>query len=265
MRLGVCLSLSRPPAVSGAGQSAEAEALFARMATAGDEPDDTRKGHINTLIAALKSAGSWAKMDLLYVYAAHAQSVAPLNWLADTFPMTEVNSPTFTVDRGYTGDGATSELTSTFAPATHGVNLQRDSAHIGAFVLDDGGSTGYDFGATTGTLLGVRARAGTNGAVRVTSSSTVAGSSGGSAPLHIMGIRRVSTTTLNFRNGAQVNSSATASSALATNTIGSLRAISLYSVRQNAICHIGGALSDGEALATYNAFLAYLQAVGAVA
>lgn len=239
---------------------ADAIALFARMMP---EPDSSHKNSINTLIVALKAAGSWTEFDLLYVHAAHNSQAALLNWKAATFPLTEVNSPTFTADRGYTFDGATTELSSTFAPSTNGVNLTRDDHHIGAFVLTAGAGTAtFDFGETTGTLLGVRCRTGTNGGVRCQTSSTLAGSAGGTVPIHTMGIRRVAGTQLHFRAGVQVNSSAAASSALSANTIGVGRAISLYSDRQVAITHLGGALTDPQAAATYTAFAAYLTSLG---
>src|SRR5262249_48812132 len=45
----------------------------------------------------------------------HAQA-ARLNWVADQYNLTAVNSPTFTTDRGYTGNGTTSNLDTGFNP-----------------------------------------------------------------------------------------------------------------------------------------------------
>lgn len=240
--------------------SAEAEALFLRMTT---PPNTTRKGVIDTYIVALKNAGCWALLDMLHVMAAADSQAAGLNWMSTSFPLTPVNAPTFTADRGYTFNGTTQECTTGFAPSVNGVQLQRNSAHIGDFALTAGASTGFDYGETTGTVLASKARTGANGSVRVNFGSTLASSAGGTVPIHVMGIRRVSTTALCFRAGVQVATAAQTSAALSANTVGVGRAISLYSDRQIAITHLGGAFDDTQALAFYNASLAYLQAVGA--
>ena len=65
---------------SGVSYEAEATALFARFST---DPGTTRKDAINTCIASLKTAGVWSKLDCLYVFAAHNETDAKLNWIQD--------------------------------------------------------------------------------------------------------------------------------------------------------------------------------------
>lgn len=94
----------QPIAAMSGGVSYEAEALtlFAAMTSA---PDATRKGVINTCIKALKDAGIFTKIDALWLLAAGNAHDAGLSWINPaTFALTAVNSPTFTTDRGYTGN-----------------------------------------------------------------------------------------------------------------------------------------------------------------
>lgn len=106
-----------------------------------------RKKAIDQMIKSLKSAGVWAKLDVLQIYAAPTAADAVVNWKnPGTFNATLVNSPTLEVDRGITGDGASSYIKSNFIPSTNGVNFSKDSAgfHIGIKTDDD--STVTDLG-----------------------------------------------------------------------------------------------------------------------
>ncbi len=90
--------------------------LFDRMSV---RPDFDHRLAINTLIKALKDYDLWDRLDGLYLFAAHTQQAALLNWRRDAANMTAVNSPVFTADVGFTGDGATSYLTNTSADAVN--------------------------------------------------------------------------------------------------------------------------------------------------
>lgn len=82
-------------------------------------------------IRSLKSNGLWDKIDVLWVLAAHDSQAAGLNWKNPaTFALTSVNSPTFTIDRGYAGDGATSYLNTGWEAARDGVNITQNAAHV---------------------------------------------------------------------------------------------------------------------------------------
>jgi hypothetical protein len=114
--------------------NAEAETLVAAMSV---EPDDTRKAHIDTTVGSLKSAGIWAKLDRLWMLAAHDSQAARLDWITASNSLSAINSPTFTADAGYASDGSTSYLNSGFIPATHGVNYLLDSASMFGLVMDN--------------------------------------------------------------------------------------------------------------------------------
>lgn len=136
--------------------TAEAVALFARMTT---PPTSTRAGLINTCIASLISGGVWAKLDALWVQAAADSQAAKLNWISSSFTLSAVNSPTFTTDRGYAGNGSTSYLNTNFIPSSDGVNFTQDNASMfcwlnaGTDTADGSASIMGAFDGTQGSYL----------------------------------------------------------------------------------------------------------------
>lgn len=116
----------RPALMAGIGPgfAAEAVALFARMSTL---PSNARKTAINTLISSLKSGGAWSKLEALQVYAAADSQAAGLNWLSASY--TAVNSgATFTADRGYAGNGTSTDLATGFNPSLSSFSALNDAS-----------------------------------------------------------------------------------------------------------------------------------------
>ena len=89
----------------------------------------------NTLVTDLKAAGVWDKLDVFYCFATDGDSdFATLNWKApSSFQTTKVNSPTFTSNEGYNGDGSTSYLTTNYDLATNGVNASANDFAVGFY------------------------------------------------------------------------------------------------------------------------------------
>jgi hypothetical protein len=268
MRFGLSLAMmGGAPAASGPTYSAEATALFARMTT---PPSSGRKTTIDTLIVALKAAGVWTKMDGLIVSAAADSQAARLNWVQNLYNDTAINSPTFTADRGYTGDGATSYLDSGFDPTTApSPKLTQNSAHIGVWCgTDINSNTQYDFG-NINSRIDARGSAG----LRVNGNSasgdtyvgwSVATSIGWSCwqrdnSANFDVVRNLDAPT-NFVRSS-VTPSALPFYSLATSTTGP--AAINFSTRRLVLKHWGGAITDTERDAMYNAFAAYVSAVGA--
>lgn len=104
----IAKSVAMSPSLGGIAYEQEATDLFARFTT---QPDATRKGHINTLILALKNGSVWAKIDRLYICAAHENASARLNWKSTSYNLVDGTTPaTFAVDQGYTFDGTANTL-----------------------------------------------------------------------------------------------------------------------------------------------------------
>lgn len=253
----------------------DALALFARMAV---EPDDQRKRDINNLVVALKAAGVWEKFDCFYVMAAHDAQAARLNWIEDVYDLQAFNSPVFTVDRGYTGDGASAYLSTGFNAATAGGAYALDDAHLGVWGLTSTTSptNQFDIGARASasgrqSVLGYQ---GTSNALFMRLNQD----SDGGAPTtdaptgHLVHTRTAAQQRYGYRNGAQIyNDTVTVSTAipefpmfiLGANQAGSV--LSTPSARQLGAAHIGASLTAQEVSDLHAALNTYLTAVGAVA
>lgn len=141
--LGVGLSI---PQVAGrGGLDSAAAALVARMSVA---PDAARAGLIDATVRALKAAGVWARLELLYLLAAHDAQAARVNWVQPGFALSVAGAPAFTADRGYAGDGSAAHLDTGFNPANAG--LTTAAGAIGAWCRDTGASAGVAIGCANG-------------------------------------------------------------------------------------------------------------------
>ena len=74
----------------------------------------------NQLILDLKVAGVWTRLDVLYVFATDGNnSFATLNWKnPNSNQCTLVNTPTFTTNQGFTGNGVSSYIDTNYNPST---------------------------------------------------------------------------------------------------------------------------------------------------
>lgn len=82
----------------------------------------------NALISALKSDGTWDKLDHFKVYAGSNQDFALLNWInPSTFQSTRVNSPTYGYSYGFKGNATNARLTTGFTPSGL-LNYKQDDA-----------------------------------------------------------------------------------------------------------------------------------------
>ena len=115
------------PRIGATGYDAATSAWAAAVASAGGSLSDTRKGQVDTLIVALKADGIWSKLDRLWLFAATDTQTALLD-LKSLQTATAVSSPTFTQDRGFTGNGSSSYINPNFNPIAVGGNCISTSA-----------------------------------------------------------------------------------------------------------------------------------------
>jgi hypothetical protein len=99
----------------------------------------------NNLVLSLKSGGVWTKLDILYIFANDGgQDFGTLNWKAPTLNQsTLINTPTFTTNEGFMGNGTSSYIDTNFNPSTQGVNYSLNNASRYAYVFSS--STGQRF------------------------------------------------------------------------------------------------------------------------
>lgn len=271
MFLGLGLGLNTIRYGGGAGPvyDPDAEALFARFTT---PPTDERKGIINTLIVALKTAGVWSKLDALYLMAAHDAQAARRNWVQDAYNLSAINGPTFTQDRGYAGNGSSSYLNTGFIPAAVGGEFTLDSAHYGVWSrTNDIQNGGSDIGSRVSTSAAqtmLFSRRNANVAVFRINQQVVADGTNDDSSGHIIVQRSDATTNQLFRNGEQVSSKTAGSQSLSSYEIliscfNSGGSPDSFSSRQYASATIGAALSPQELIDYHAAIETHLTAIGA--
>lgn len=241
----------------------EALALFARFTT---PPTTQRKGLINNAIKSLKTAGVWSKLDGLYVLAAADAQAARQNWIADTYNLTAVSSPSFTTDRGYQGDGSSSYLDSNFNPiAAVSPKFTQDSGSMGIWSRTDlanGAATSFDIGSPGNAYLGRDITASGRAAGRpLQASGATIGN--GAFPGHAAWSRTAAAVWEGYAQGVDSGGGTTASAASANGNVRLLSANNVFGTNQLAAAHIGSGLSAGEMSSLFNILRTYLQAVGA--
>ncbi len=247
----------------------DAQALFHRMAV---QPDATRKTLINDFIVGIKSDLSISNLsdafDALHFIAGHNQADTRLNWVNSSHTLIEVNSPTWTLDRGYTGDGASMYLDMNYNPSSQGVNLTQDNLSIGAYSrsnVDDGSYTIGNFDGAGST--DVIPRTDGNFLARAASITSTGVAVANSLGLSVVARENDNANQKTYKNGALQNTDA-AASAPHINLTFYLLALhqpvggTLHTTRQLAFSFVG----SGTLINQTNLFTrveVYLDAIGA--
>ena len=120
----------------------------------------------NQLLIDLKSAGVWDKLDTFAVFATDGSSdFALIDWKRLT-QYTAVNSPAFTTNEGFMGNGTSSYIDTNFNPATQGVNYTLNDASRYAYVFTGSAAQRFE-----GNLLDNNMRLGTYTLIKINSGS----------------------------------------------------------------------------------------------
>lgn len=91
-------------------------------------PSDAQKTLQNQLLVNLKTAGVWSKLDTFANFATDGSSnFALIDWKRLT-QYTAVNSPTFTTNQGFQGNGTSSYIDTNFNAVTQGVNYVQNNS-----------------------------------------------------------------------------------------------------------------------------------------
>jgi hypothetical protein len=252
------------PTISGqaVGYDGDAAALFSAMTV---QPDATRKARINDLVVGLKGDGVWTKLDWLVLLAASTSQQALLNWRVPSKMLQSVNSPTFTTDRGYSGDGATSHLSFGEAFNANGNLYALNSAALGVWCNLQGPKSGSRplIGSTQSTRSYIGPANSGAGGARINDSTTL---NIGAAET-MLGSRVFSRTAANarayYRDGAVSQSDTTAATAIATGPAFILRNGTDYADDRVPAAFSGFGLSATEVQAIHSRINSYLTAIGA--
>lgn len=242
----------------------ETKALLARMSPTPSRP---RQIVINRLITSLIRDGVWAKLDVLQVYAADAQANALLNWVSGSYNSTAYNSPTFTADRGFTGDGATAYLDTGYA-ASSGPKWGQNDHSFGRWLRSGPGGGAMDLGAyEVATLksayvlsnVGTQYQVSDSGTIQTVNASVIGS---------VTATRTASGSFDIYKNGAFVTNVVAVSRPGSTLSMYVLAynfdgGAATFSPNQLGAVYMGAALTAGDTLALHNALQAYMTAVGA--
>ena len=96
-------------------------------------PTISQRNQQNLLLYNLKQDGIWSKLDTFSVFATDGDSdFALIDWKR-LIQYTAVNSPTFTMNQGFTSNGTSSYILSNFFPLTSSVNYALNSTSFGVY------------------------------------------------------------------------------------------------------------------------------------
>lgn len=203
----------------------------------------------------LRAAGVLERLDVLYLCGSYSQASARLNLCSSSFPLTEVNSPTWTAwassasPGGYTG-GGTAYLDTGANPSTQFTRAGVNSASYGTWVSSELANAGFSAGDLAGTLMLVQPRSATNSAsARV--NDTLGLAVGTATSLGLTAGDRSGASARNlYRNGVSIGSDTQAASALPA-TMYLLRRSSTYYPGQISAAFAGASMTASQHLALY--------------
>lgn len=98
-------------------------------------PSENFINNLNTFVSQLKLNGIWTELDAMWIFATEQQQHAQID-IKSGRTLTEVNSPIWTANSGYTGVVAgTKYLNTNYIAATQGINYTKNNASFGAYVI----------------------------------------------------------------------------------------------------------------------------------
>ena len=219
--IGVGIGRQRFGSGGGGGFDADYQAVLNYATTQGYTlPSSGQQTLQNQLVVDLKDGGIWSKLDTFAVFATDGDSdFALIDWIRLT-QNTAVNSPTFTADEGFTGNGTSSYIDLNYNPTIDAVNYSQDDASSMVYVYNIAGGS-----ATKGYTIAdpsIILQAANSGVQRLNSS----GNFGTPVDFSVVGMHlmnRVASTELYAFNGTTEYSSSASSLPLVNATIGVLQ------------------------------------------
>lgn len=240
--------------------AAESLLIFAAMTT---PPTTARKILIDNLVISLKASGAWTVLDCLWVLAAADSQAALLDWKTpSTNALVATDSPTFTADRGYAGNGSTARLVGPNL-TTLGRQYVQDNAHMGVFVNTNVADDNAQIG-NANAFIRVRTSGNTNQCRLNDATSSTAFTSVTEGRGHSVVTRSAAGSYTPYKNGVAGTAISVASTVVTNNVmvVCSSNATASGTAIVSA-AHIGASLSAGQAASFYSALLVYMQSVGA--
>jgi len=223
-------------------------------------PSDAYKNAVNTLVQTLKTDGNWNELDRFWIHATEYQQNARISLVNPTSTaITEVSSPTWTANQGYTGNGTSMYLNTNYNTSTNSVKFTQNSGSIGVYNRTNVAENKEDMGnLSASTANTVRCKQTTDG-TQVGALNQASGISIAVADARGLAasVRTGASAVALWKNGASITTNTNASLALPNYNIFVLclnitGAPGNYSSKQIAMSFVGSGVVDQ--LKLYNAF-----------
>lgn len=189
-------------------RDADTVAWLAQLTTSfGTNPSAGFITALDTLIRGLKADGNWDPLDRFWIFAQEVQGYARVSIKnPSSTQITEVNTPTFTVNQGYTGNGTNRYLNTNFNYLTDSVNTLRNSITHGIYVTTNIAESKFDCGhASSGRDNVISSRHGDGKTYQSANSSSGAANVAVSNSLGLYMVERASSTGMTaYKNGSSV-------------------------------------------------------------
>ena len=216
----------------------------------------------NQLVVDLKDGGIWSKLDTFGVFATDGDSdFALIDWIRLS-QYTAVNSPTFTTDEGFQGNGTSSYIETNYNPTIDAVNLSLNNASIGFYEFATTiGPTGVIAGSDSGVndIFFTQKFINNNGYLRMNDQNATARPSLANYSNGLVIGQRINSSTLEYYTPAKVLNSYTAiSTGLNNANITFLKWSMVYGLSPISIGFLGASFTSSEIDDFYNAVNTYI-------
>jgi hypothetical protein len=136
--IGVGVGRQRFASGGGGGFDADYQAVLDYATTQGYTlPSSGQQALQNQLVLDLKDGGIWSKLDTFGVFATDGDSdFALIDWIRLS-DYTAINSPTFTTDEGFQGNGTSSYIDLNYDTVTDWNNVSQNDACVFAYAFAD--------------------------------------------------------------------------------------------------------------------------------
>ena len=235
----------------GSAFDADYQAVLDRASTLGyTAPSAAQQTLQNTLVEDLKTAGVWSKLDAFYLFATDGDSdYATLNFVAPSnFQATKTNSPTFTADEGFTGDGVSAYLDTNLNASTDTTNYTQNDASFGAYAWNAIASTEGHYPITADDVSIALRWAASRGQNRINSNTPTTRGVISTNNTGLIGMSRTSSTDYQgLDESGTINSGYLANSiALPNKAFVVLKGQTNYSTNKIGVAWIGGSFTSAE-------------------
>lgn len=224
--------------------SAEFSQYFTRTSGLTGAEETALEAFIDGLVA----DSLWSKIDWLHVYGLGTAGDAVLNLKSSSYPAVPTNSPTFTANQGYTGNGSNMYLDTGFDPSTAGGQYAQNSASVFVYSRVDAASITAMIGNTNAASQSYISPRFSNLTFMGANGSAISASNTNATGFY-HATRRGAADSEFYKNGTSLTTSGTASTALQNNNLTTLRALGAYSVGQVSLAGAGAGMNDTEAAA----------------